>query len=61
MEKLKDYLLIKLKSYHSQEKKIVNIGTPPSHLDLWGKKFQVYVAKVFLFPSVVHVFRIAQK
>ena len=42
-------------------KKIVNIGTPPFHLDLWAKKFSAYVDKMFLFPSVVHVFHIAQK
>ena len=44
-----------------KKKKSVDISTPPFHLDLWGKKFQVYVAKMFLFPLVAHVFRIAQK
>ena len=39
----------------------MNISTSPFHLDLWGEKFQVYVAKVFLFSSVAHAFRIAQK
>ena len=35
MGKLKDYISTKLKSL----KKIVNTGTPPFHLDLWGKQF----------------------
>ena len=59
MEKLKDHVSIKLKSL--KKKKIVNIGTPPFHLDLWVEKFSVYFAKMFLFPSVVHVFHIDQK
>ena len=39
----------------------VNISSSPFHLDLWGKRFSVYVTKMFLLPSVAHVFRIAQK
>ena len=40
----KDYVSIELKSYptlrkNNKEKKIVNIATPPFHLDLWGKMF----------------------
>ena len=58
MEKLKAYVSITLKY---QKKNCVNVGPTPFHLDLWGKKFYVYVAKMFLFLSVAHVFRIAQK
>ena len=58
MEKLKDYVSNKLKS---SEKKNVNIGTPPFHSDLWDKTFYVYVSKMFLFPSVAHMFHIAKK
>ena len=57
----KYYVSMELKSYHLQEKKVVNIGTRPLHLDLWCKIFYVYVSKMFLFPSVVDEFRIAQK
>ena len=57
----KYYVSIQLKSYHLEEKKIVNIGTPPLHLDLWGKMFYVHVSKMFLFPLVVDEFHIAQK
>ena len=39
----------------------VDISTLPFHLDLWAKKFQIYVSKMFLFLSVTHVFHIAQK
>ena len=37
MEKLKDYF--DKAEILSPLKKNVNIGTPPFHLDLWGKKF----------------------
>ena len=59
MEKLKDYFSIKMKS--SKKKKNVNIGTPPFRLDLWRKSFYVYVSKMFLFPSVAHMFHITKK
>ena len=48
MEKLKDYVSVKMKSWKKTPKQTnakyfcANISTPPFYLDLWGKKF-IYI------------------
>ena len=53
MEKLKDYVSVKMKSWKKTPKQTnakyfcANISTPPFYLDLWGKKF-IYIYILYI-------------
>ena len=54
MEKLKDYVSVKMKSWKKNPKQTnakyfcANISTPPFYLDLWGKKF-IYIYIIYRY------------
>ena len=57
MEKLKDYVSVKMKSWKKNPKQTnakyfcANISTPPFYLDLWGKKF-IYIYIYILYIDI---------
>ena len=62
MEKLEDYVSIKMKSWNKNKKTpkqtnakyfCANISTPPFYLDLWGKKF-IYIY-IYYIQIYIHI------